>query len=117
MSRSSSEAKYRALAMTTCEVQWLTYLLQDLQVPHTSPALLYCDSQSALHLAANPTFHEHAKHIELDCHVVREKVKASLIHLLPIRSQSQVANLCTKALPTLLHLTPKLGMIDIHALA
>ncbi|XP_019173399.1 PREDICTED: uncharacterized protein LOC109168974 [Ipomoea nil] len=32
VSRSSSEAEYRALASTTCEIQWLLYLLADLQV-------------------------------------------------------------------------------------
>ena len=34
ISRSSSEAEYRALAATTCEIQWITYLLQDLRVQH-----------------------------------------------------------------------------------
>ena len=101
----------------TCEIQWLTYLLQDFRVDFTAPAVLYCDNNSALHLAANPVFHERTKHIELDCHLVREKVRTGLIHLLPIHSQSQLADLCTKALPpkTFLHLSPKLGMIDIHA--
>lgn len=42
-SSSSSEAKYRALTSTTCELQWLTYLLKDLHV-----TLIYCDNQSAL---------------------------------------------------------------------
>ena len=32
VSRSSSEAEYRALASTTCELQWLTYLLQDFRI-------------------------------------------------------------------------------------
>ena len=117
VSRSSPEAEYRALAATTCEVQWLTYLLHNFHINFTSPAVLYCDSKSALHLAANLVFHERTKHIELDCHIVREKVGEGLIHLLPIRSQSQLADLCTKALPpkVFLHLTPKLGMLDIHA--
>ena len=117
VSRSSSEAEYRALAAATCELQWLTYLLQDLHIPFTTPALLYCDNRSALHLAANPVFHERSKHIELDCHLVREKLKAGLIHLLPIRSHSQVADLCSKVVPPrLFHtLMPKLGMVDIHS--
>lgn len=50
ISRSSSEAEYRALAATTCEIQWLTYLLRDLHVFFTQPALLYCDNQSAIGL-------------------------------------------------------------------
>ena len=56
VSRSSSEAEYRALASTTCELQWLTYLLNDLRVSCSKPAVLCCDNQSALHIAANPVF-------------------------------------------------------------
>jgi len=46
VSRSSVEAEYRALTKktTTCEVQWLIYLLADFHVPHSQAALLYIDS-------------------------------------------------------------------------
>lgn len=56
VSRSSSEAEYRALASTTCELQWLTYLLVDLHVPFIRPALLYSDNQSTLQIANNQVF-------------------------------------------------------------
>ncbi|XP_031281549.1 uncharacterized protein LOC116140053 [Pistacia vera] len=48
VSESSSEVQYRALASTTCELQWLHYLLQDLHVLHSHPALLFYDNKSAL---------------------------------------------------------------------
>lgn len=35
VSQSSSEAKYRAIASATCELQWLTFLLQDFHVGFT----------------------------------------------------------------------------------
>ncbi|XP_028807214.1 uncharacterized protein LOC114761932 [Neltuma alba] len=44
VSRSSSEAEYRAMASTTCEVQWLLYLLNDFSISHFDPAFLYCDN-------------------------------------------------------------------------
>jgi hypothetical protein len=74
VSRSSSEAEYRALGAATCELQWILYLLKDLHVSLLKPPVLYCDNQSAIHIAANPVFHERTKHLEIDCHLVREKV-------------------------------------------
>ncbi|WVZ17715.1 hypothetical protein V8G54_010697 [Vigna mungo] len=99
VSRSSSEAEYRSLASTVCEMQWLTYLLHDLHITYTTPALIYCDNQSVIQIASNQVFHERTKHIDIDCHIVREKVAAGLIKLLPISTTMQIADILTKPLP------------------
>jgi hypothetical protein len=116
ISRSSSEAEYRALGAATCELQWLLYLLQDLQVTLVKPPVLYCDNQSALHIAANPVFHERTKHLEIDCHLVREKLQAGIMKLLPVTSTNQLADFFTKPLlPQPFHtLLFKLGMLNIY---
>jgi len=56
ISRSLSEAEYKALTFTCFEIQWLTFLLEDLCVQPCSITNLYCDSQSARHIVVNNIF-------------------------------------------------------------
>lgn len=75
VSKSSSEAEYRSLALTVCELQWISYLLKDFSIfPHLSIPL-YCDNQSAIYISENDVFHDKTKHLEIDCHIVRDKCK------------------------------------------
>ena len=114
--RSSFEAEYRALTIVTGEIQWLTYLPHDFGIIH-KPALVFCDNKSALHITANPDFHERTNHIEIYCHLVHDKLLSGLIKLLPIASAQQLVDVYTKALAlgAFHFIFSKLGINDIHS--
>ena len=82
----ASEVEYRALTSTCCELMWLTTLLKDFGIPHSQAALLFCDNQSTIHIAASSVYHERTKHIEIDCHLVHEKMQLGLIRILHVTS-------------------------------
>jgi len=77
-----------AMTTVTCEIQWLVYLLQYLKIPFEQPSLLYRDNDSTTYIATILVFDECTKHIEIDCHIVREKLKTSLIHLLSVSTHN-----------------------------
>lgn len=74
VARSNTEGEYRAKTNAICELVWLRNLLQELKFCEICLMELACDNQSTLHLSSNPIFYERTKHIEVDCHFIREKI-------------------------------------------
>nr|GEV03095.1 hypothetical protein [Tanacetum cinerariifolium] len=112
VSRSSTEAEYRSMSTTTCELLWLSFLLKDLHIPVKLPITLFCDNKSAQQIAANPCFHERTKHMDIDSHFTRENVHDCFLQTAFIPSHLQLADIMTKALNSVQHsfLAAKLGI-------
>lgn len=117
VSLSSAEAEYRAMAMTCKELLWLKEILSFLGVNHSQPMRLYCDSTAALHIAANSVFHERTKHIESDCHFIRDEIISENIATAYLSTHEQSADIFTKALgrDQFQYLRSKLGGLHLHA--
>ncbi|KAL2253469.1 UNVERIFIED_CONTAM: Retrovirus-related Pol polyprotein from transposon RE1 [Sesamum indicum] len=95
--RSTAEAEYCSLAATVCELRWLSYILHDLSVSVILLIDLFCDNKAAVHILANPVFHESTKHIELDCHLVPDAYKEGFISPSFVPSSLQLSDVFTKS--------------------
>ena len=117
VSRSSVESEYRATTQFMCEIMWLRQLLMEVGIETPIPTKLWYDNLATLHVASNPVFHERTKHIEIDCHFVREKIQFGLISIGYVKTGQQLGDIFTKALSgdRVNYLCNKLGMINIYA--
>jgi hypothetical protein len=116
ISRSSTEAEYRVMASTSCKLTWITSFLKDYHVFNTQASLLFCDNRDALYIVASHAFHEYTKHIELDCHLVRDKIQQDTLHTMHITSQFNLDDIFTKAFGSIFffyNLLAKMNVLDI----
>ena len=86
------------MATVTSEIVWLITLFKTFGVHHTQLVYLYCDSKVALYIATNPVYHERTKHVEVDCHFIREKIQVVVIKTFHILTRHQIVDFFTKAL-------------------
>ncbi|KAL0303005.1 UNVERIFIED_CONTAM: hypothetical protein Sradi_6168600 [Sesamum radiatum] len=86
------------MGTTVCELTWIFNLLQDLNITIPTPIPFLCDNRAALRIVANPVFHERTKHLEIDCHLIRDKYKNGFIAPSHVPSKAQLADVFTKSL-------------------
>lgn len=117
MARSSTEAEYRSLAQTTCELIWLQNLMCDLGIFLKNPPLLWYDNIGATYLASNPVFHQKMKHIDLDYHFVHEHVVNKSLRIAFISTKDRTTDALIKPLPTAQFqaLQTKLSLVELRS--
>ena len=105
------------MAHSICKIMWIRQLLMEVGIETSAPTKHWCDNQVVMHIASNPIFHERTKHIEIDCHFVREKIQLGLISTRYVKTVEQLGDIFTKPLSgdRVDYLCNKLGMINIYA--
>jgi hypothetical protein len=114
ISRSSTEAEFRALAAATSETVWLHSLITELGLHLQHPPQVFCDNIGATHFSLNPVQHTRMKHIEIDLLFVRDLVQKGRVTVNHVHTLDQLADLLTKPLPRhrFQTLRSKIGVTD-----
>ncbi|KAL6321515.1 hypothetical protein AAG906_019695 [Vitis piasezkii] len=109
--------KQSIISCSSTEILWLLSLLHDLKIAHHGPTVLYCDNQTIFHIVTSLVYHEGTKHIEIDCHTIREKIQAGILKTLHVTSENQLADILTKAFhPSQFHgLLDNMGIHDLYS--
>jgi hypothetical protein len=66
---STIEAEYVVATEASKEMIWLQRFMEELGKKQEN-SRLYCDNESSIHLAKNPTFHSNTKHIQHMYHFI-----------------------------------------------
>ena len=98
VARSSVRAEYRAMEQTSCELMWIKHLLEELKFVLKVPMTMLCDNQATIHIASNHVFYERTKYIEVDCHIIQEKVEDGVITTPYFSTRVQIVDMFTKSL-------------------
>ncbi|GJZ72000.1 copia protein [Tanacetum coccineum] len=95
---STAKAEYVSLSACCAQVLWMRTQLTDYGF-HFNKIPIYCDSKSAIAISCNPVQHSRTKHIAVRYHFIKEHVETGTIELYFVKTDYQLADLFTKALP------------------
>nr|GEW53097.1 putative RNA-directed DNA polymerase [Tanacetum cinerariifolium] len=96
---STVEAKYVSLSACCAQVLWMRTQLTDYGI-HFNKIPIYCNSKSAIAISCNPIQHSRTKHIDVRYHFIKEHVEKGTTELYFVKTDYQLADIFTKALPT-----------------
>lgn len=116
VARSSAEAEYKAVAHGICELLWLKRILDELKIIPSGPMRLYYDSKAAISISNNLVQHGRTKHIKIDRHFIKEKMKSGEVSMIHVPSKEQVADIFTKGFSKQVFesFTSKLGLFNLY---
>jgi hypothetical protein len=99
VAQSTAEAEYAAATAAVNQAIWIRKILVDLHMNQLEPTKIYVDNQAAISIANNPVFHGRTKHFKIKLYFLREAQKEEEVTLLYCKTNDQIADILTKALP------------------
>ena len=96
---STTEAEHIAATEGMKEAIWLRGLVSELGFQQ-DVLVIFCDSQSDVHLTRNSKYHSRTKHIEIKHHFIRDIVDTGDIIVEKIHTTENPADMLTKPLPS-----------------
>eukprot|EP00253_Pinus_taeda_P002235 PITA_02235 len=102
---STTESKYIAASMASCDAVWLRKLFSELFGHVLDTTVIFCNNQNGIHLFENPVFHDRSKHIDIRYHFIRDMVQRGAITLQHIGIDDQFVDILTKPLGKVKFLT------------
>ena len=98
ISRSTSEAEYRAAGSTCTIVSAHRNLLEEIGMAQASPTTVWEDNQACIAMTKSVLCGSKTRHIKLDHHYIRQQVKEGEVELKYCPTSDMVADILTKAL-------------------
>ncbi|GJU82541.1 retrovirus-related pol polyprotein from transposon TNT 1-94 [Tanacetum coccineum] len=95
---STAEAEYVSLSACCAQVIWMRTQLLDYGYKYNRISM-YCNSKSVITISCNPVQHSKTKHIDIRYHFIKEHVEKGTVEIYFVRTEYQLADLFTKALP------------------
>ena len=96
------------------EMLWMKRFLLELGLSQLTYVVFY-DSQSAMDLRKNFTYHSRTKHIDVRYHCLRLAIKEQMLQLEKVHTHDNVVDMLTKVVPRKkLELCPKLARIEMN---
>jgi hypothetical protein len=96
---STTKVEYMAIAHASKEAVWLQILCLGIGFVQKAVRIDF-DSQSAMFMAKNPTYHSKTKHIDIQYHFVRDMVEENKVLLIKMDTLKNVADSLTKYVST-----------------
>ena len=112
ISTSTGEAEYVSVSESGKQARWMYSWYTEVDQLFDLPIVIYCDNDTVITATRNTSGHSKLKHVDLKVHWIQETVKLGFVHVEPISSAENIADIFTKSLPRtkLEYFVKKMGM-------